>query len=328
MLDRQAVTSGVRRERIIQGVNSKVKDLVIIGGGPAGLAAGIYGMRSGLDTLLLERGAPGGAVLNTEKIENYPGFPGGIGGPELVSRMAAHARDLDLTIDCNEVYEIIRDADGGFILRSRKEEIRTRTVIIATGTGPRPLGVDGETRLRGRGVSYCAICDGAFFRDQVVAVVGGGDAAVEEAHFLTKFAAKVYLIHRRDALRAAKVVQDNALNNDKIEPVWNSVVTEIRGENGVEEVVVKNVKTDEGRALKVDGVFIYVGLKPNSYTVDGLVELDGRGFVVTDDRMRTSVPGIFAAGDVRTTCLRQVVTAVADGAVAAIQAEKYLSHGD
>ncbi|MDI6907792.1 MAG: thioredoxin-disulfide reductase [Thermoanaerobacterales bacterium] len=304
-----------------------MKDLVIIGGGPAGLAAGIYAMRSGLDAVLMERGAPGGAVLNTEKIENYPGFPGGIDGPQLMSRMEKHARDLGLPMETNEVHEITRDG-GIFRLRTRTGEVETRTIILATGTGPRPLGVEGETRLRGRGVSYCAICDGAFFRDQVVAVVGGGDAAVEEAQFLTKFAAKVYLIHRRDSLRAAKGIQKGALENEKIEPLWSSVVTEIRGGNSVEEVVVKNLKTEEKTTLKVDGIFVYVGVKPNSYIVEGLVELDERGFIVTDNQMRTSVPGIFAAGDVRTTPLRQVVTAVADGAVAAIYAERYLAYGN
>ncbi|MEW6726957.1 thioredoxin-disulfide reductase [Desulforudis sp. 1088] len=299
-------------------------DVVIIGGGPAGLAAGIYAVRAGLDTVLFERGAPGGAVLNTEKIENYPGFPGGIGGPELVAQMEAHARQLGLRIETNEVYEIKPEGDT-FKLRTKKGDVKTRTLIIATGTGPRPLNVDGETRLRGRGVSYCAVCDGAFFRDQVVAVVGGGDAAVEEAHFLTKFASKVYLIHRRDELRAAKSLQERTLGNAKIEPLWSSVVTEIKGENAVEAVTVKNLKTEETFDLKVDGVFVYVGIKPNSYIVEGLVELDKTGFIMTDEHMQTSVPGIYAAGDVRKKPLRQIVTAVADGAVAAIAAEKYLA---
>ncbi|MBO8127621.1 MAG: thioredoxin-disulfide reductase [Peptococcaceae bacterium] len=301
-----------------------MKDLVIVGGGPAGLSAGIYAVRSGLDVVLYERGAPGGAILNTEKIENYPGFPGGIGGPELVSRFEEHARDLGLKIETNEVFEVI-PAEKHYRLRLRNGEIATRTVLIATGTGPKPLGVEGEERLRGRGVSYCAICDGAFFRDQTVAVIGGGDAAVEEAHFLTKFASKVYLVHRRDALRAKKAIQDRALANKKIIPLWSSVVEEIKGEDAVEEIMVKNLKTGEVKPVKVDGVFVYVGVKPNSYIVENLVETEN-GFIVTDVEMMTSRPGILAAGDIRKTPLRQVITAAADGALAAITAEKYISN--
>lgn len=301
-----------------------MKDIVIIGAGPAGFTAGIYAVRSGMDALLLERRAPGGQVLDTDWIENYPGFPGGINGAELMGRFEKHARDLGVSIESDEVHEIRREQDS-FVLRTRKGEIKTKTVILATGTGPRPLGVEGEGRLRGKGVSYCAVCDGFFFRDQEVAVVGGGDAAVEEAHFLTRFCSKIYLIHRRDQLRAVGSLQRRALDNPKIEPLWDTVVTEIRGENSVEELILKNTKTGAPGNLKVGGVFIYVGLVANSYLYKGLVELDERGFVKTDVEMGTSVPGLFAAGDVRKTPLRQVVTAVADGAVAAITAEKYIT---
>ncbi|MBU4533033.1 MAG: thioredoxin-disulfide reductase [Eubacteriales bacterium] len=301
-----------------------MKDIVIIGAGPAGFTAGIYAVRSGMDALLLERRATGGQVLDTDWIENYPGFPGGINGAELMGRFEKHARDLGVSIESDEVHEIRREQDS-FVLRTRKGEIKTKTVILATGTGPRPLGVEGEDRLRGKGVSYCAVCDGFFFRDQEVAVVGGGDAAVEEAHFLTRFCSKIYLIHRRDQLRAVGSLQRRALDNPKIEPLWDTVVTEIRGENSVEELILKNTKTGAPGNLKVGGVFIYVGLVANSYLYKGLVELDERGFVKTDVEMGTSVPGLFAAGDVRKTPLRQVVTAVADGAVAAITAEKYIT---
>lgn len=300
------------------------KEIVIIGGGPAGLTAGIYAVRAARDVVLFERGVPGGKVMETAKIENYPGFPGGIGGPELVMRMEEHARGLGLKIENNEVFEITK-TDDGFLLRSRLGDIRTKTVILATGTGPRPLGVEGEARLRGRGVSYCAVCDAAFFRDQEVAVVGGGDAAVEEAEFLTRFASKVYLIHRRGELRAAKSIQHSTLSNPKIEPIWFSVVEEIKGENAVEEIVIKDVRDGALRTLPVSGIFIYVGTSPNSYLVESLVERDERGFVITDEEMRTSVPGLFAAGDIRKKSLRQIVTAVADGAIAAVNADRYLA---
>jgi len=302
------------------------REIVIIGGGPAGLTAGIYAVRARRDVVLYERGIPGGKVTETARIENYPGFPGGIGGPELMMRMEEHARGLGLKIESNEVLEINHE-DKIFVLRTRIGDIRAKTVILATGTGPRPLGVEGEARLRGRGVSYCAVCDGAFFRDQEVAVVGGGDAAVEEAQFLTRFASKVYLIHRRGELRAAKSIQEEALKNPKIEPVWHSVVQEIRGADTVEEIVIKDIRDGALRTVPVSGIFIYVGISPNSYLVENLVERDERGFVITDEEMRTSLPGLFAAGDIRKKPLRQIVTAVADGAIAAVSADRYLARG-
>lgn len=301
-----------------------MKDMVIIGGGPGGLTAGIYAVRSGLDVVLYERGAVGGSVLNAEKVDNYPGFPGGITGPELVRRMEEHARQVGLSIEYNEVHEITPD-DGCFRLRTREGEVCTRTVVIATGTGPRPLGVEGEERLRGRGVSYCAVCDGAFFRDQPVAVVGGGDTAVEEAHYLSRFASKVYLVHPRESIRRSRVGARRIEENPKIETIPHSEVIGIKGDKTVEGLVVRNKQTRDTQELKVDGVFVYVGIRPNSYLVDKLVDLDDRGFIITDWRMRTSRPGIFAVGDVRRTPLRQIATAVGDGATAAIWAEKYLT---
>lgn len=303
-----------------------MKDCVVIGAGPAGFTAGLYAVRSGLDTVVFEKGAPGGQVIGTDMIENYPGFPGGINGAELMGRFEEHARGLNVPLENEEVLEI-RPENGAFVLRTGKGEVRTKTVILATGAGSRPLGVEGEERLRGRGVSVCAVCDGFFFLNQEVAVVGGGDAAVEEANYLTRFCSKVYLIHRRDELRAAKSLQPRVLDNPKVEVLWNTVVTEIRGEEAVEELALEDTKTGATRVLRVNGVFMYIGLVPHSGLYKELVEVDHCGFVKTDWEMRTSVPGLFAAGDVRVTPLRQVATAVADGAVAAVAAERHITGG-
>ncbi len=300
-----------------------MKDLIIVGGGPAGLSAGIYAGRAKLDVLLLERGAPGGLAATTETIENYPGFPVGIGGAELMAQMLAQAQRFGLAVDSANVEEI-SCSDRHFVLKTEDGAFSSRAVILATGAEPELLHVPGETELRGRGVSYCATCDGAFFREKTVAVVGGGDAAVEEAVFLTRFAQKVLLIHRRDELRATRVVQEKARQNPKIEFVWNSVVEEVLGKSKVERIRVKNVRSGETSILQVDGVFIYIGQRPASRMVEELVQLDERGYVLTDEKMQTSCPGLFAAGDVRKKLLRQVVTAVADGAIAAVAAEKYL----
>lgn len=303
-----------------------MKDCVVVGAGPAGFTAGLYAVRSGLNTVVYEKGAPGGQVLGTDAIENYPGFPGGINGAELMGRFEQHARGLGVSIE-NEEVQAVRPENGTFVLRTGKGEVRAKTVILATGAGSRPLGVDGEERLRGRGVSLCAVCDGFFFLNQEVAVVGGGDAAVEEANYLTRFCSKVYLIHRRDELRAAKSLQPRVLDNPKVEVLWNTIVTAIRGEEAVEELALENTKTGAPGVLKVNGVFMFIGLVPHSDLYRGLVDMDARGFVKTDAEMRTSAPGLFAAGDVRVTPLRQVATAVADGAVAAIAAEKHITGG-
>jgi thioredoxin reductase (NADPH) len=298
--------------------------MIIIGGGPGGLTAGIYAVRSGLDVVLYERGALGGNVLIAEKVENYPGFPGEISGPELVTRMEEHARQVGLAIEFSGVHEITPD-NGYFRLRTREGEVAARVLVIATGTGPRPLGVDGEERLRGRGVSYCAVCDGAFFRDQPVAVVGGGEMAVEEAHYLSRFASRVYLVHPRESIRRFRVGQRPTEENSKIEMIPNTEVVGIKGDKMVEGLALKSLQTGKTYDLQVDGVFVYVGIRPNSYLVEKLIDLDNRGFIITDERMRTSYSGIFAVGDVRRTPLRQIVTAVGDGAIAAIWTERYLT---
>ncbi|WP_375167417.1 thioredoxin-disulfide reductase [Desulfofundulus thermocisternus] len=298
-------------------------DVVIIGGGPAGLTAGIYAARAKLKTLLIERGMTGGLAATTELIENYPGFSEGIGGPELMSRMEAQARRFGLEI-LNSNVETLQKENLSFIIKTEDTELLTRTVIIATGAQPQRLNVKGEETFHGRGVSYCATCDGAFFKGKHVAVVGGGDAAVEEAMFLTRFAQKVFIIHRRGELRATKIVQERARQNPRLEFIWHNIVEEITGKETVNGVRIKDVRTGQMKELAVDGVFIYIGYIPNSSLVKELVKLDERGYIITDTNMQTSCPGIFAAGDVRQKSLRQVVTAVADGAIAAVSAEKYL----
>ena len=298
-------------------------DLIIAGGGPAGQTAGLYAARGKLRTILLEKMAPGGQAASTFLIENYPGFPGGIPGPDLSQAMENQAKRFGLEIVNGEVTQLISrgqlwEAD----LEGRK--LITRAVIVATGVEPVKLGIPGEEELRGRGVSYCATCDGPFFRDQDIAVIGGGDSAVDEALYLSRFARRVYLIHRRNALRAEKILQERAFRSEKIEILWDTVVMKVMGENGVEGLELKNLKTQVTRSLMVSGVFFYVGLKPNTKFLKWVVELDEQGYVITDENMATSAPGIFAAGDVRQKLLRQVVTAVGDGATAAFAVERYL----
>jgi thioredoxin reductase (NADPH) len=300
------------------------RDLVIIGGGPAGLSAGIYAARASIDTVILERGVPGGLVISTHLIENYPGFSDGISGPDLMIQMENQARRFGVDIVSANVQRI-EIIDRKFMLITDHGEIETGAVILATGVQPQLLGVKGEKELTGIGVSYCATCDGAFFRGRKVAVVGGGDAAVEEAIFLTRFAEKVYIIHRRGELRATKIVQHRAFQNPKIEFVWHSVVDEIIGRYTVEGINVRDVRDNSKSLLNVDGVFIYVGSTPNSSLLKDLVKLNDKGYIITDENMLTSQKGIYAAGDVRQKLLRQVVTAVADGAIAAVAAEKYLA---
>lgn len=300
------------------------KELVIIGGGPAGYAAGLYAARADINTVLVERGMPGGQAASTEWIENYPGFPGGIGGIDLAMKMDEQARSFGLDVMFADV-ERLEQQGGGFIVHTAQEPIKTRAVILATGAKPKFLGVEGEGKFHGRGVSYCATCDGAFFRDKTVAVVGGGDSAVEEAIFLTKFAGKVYIIHRRGELRAAKILQNRAVGNPKIEFLWHSVVDEVIGENKVEAVKVRNIQSGDITPVAVEGVFVYVGTRSNSELVKDIVRLNDRGYIIADENMGTGVPGLFVAGDVREKTLRQVVTATADGAIAAVGAEKYLA---
>lgn len=301
-----------------------VRDVLIIGGGPAGLAAALYAGRAGLSTVLAERGMPGGQAATTSLIMNYPGFPEGIMGPDLAQKMEQQARAFGVEV----IYGDATEPDLAGNLKSVNiggKAYQARTAIIAAGAEPKRLGVPGEDRLRGRGVSYCATCDGAFFRNRDVCVVGGGDAAVDEALYLTRFAERVTIIHRRDEFRATKVLVDAARANPKIDFALDSVVDEILGDDKVEALLVRNVKTGVQRRLPADGVFIYVGFVPSTAFLRGQVPLNHDGYIVTDDTMATGVRGVFAAGDIRTKPLRQVVTAVSDGAIAAVSAEKYIA---
>ena len=297
-------------------------DTIIIGAGPAGMTAALYAARSNLKVALIEGGLPGGQMNNTSDIENYPGYAN-ISGPELAEKMFEPLENLGV----EHLYGLVENIeDHGDVKKviTDDEEFETRTVIVATGSKHRLLGVPGEEELNSRGVSYCAVCDGAFFRDQDLLVVGGGDSAVEEAIFLTQFAKSVTIVHRRDELRAQKVLQDRAFANEKIKFIWDSVVKEIKGENRVESVEIENVKTGQVTDQAFGGVFIYVGLDPVSDFVQELQIRDQAGWIVTDDHMKTSVAGVFAVGDVRQKDLRQVTTAVGDGAIAGQEAYKYI----
>lgn len=302
----------------------KVWDVLIVGAGPAGLAAGIYAGRSRLSTLILDQMMPGGQLLITEKIENYPGFFEGITGFELSEKLRAHAEKFGAVFENSSMVSSVNLDGDTFIVEVGDRKIKSKTLIWAAGSVPRKLRVPGEEEFLGRGVSYCAVCDGAFFKDRVVAVVGGGDSALEEALYLTKFAKKVYLIHRRNAFRAVKIIQERVFENKKIEVILDRVVESINGKQFVESLTLKNVKTGEKEELQVDGVFIFIGYEPNSAPILHLVDATAKGFVITDEAMATKTPGLFAAGDVREKPLKQVVTAVSDGAVAAMSATKYL----
>lgn len=302
-------------------------DIIVVGGGPAGLTAGLYAARDAMKTLLIERIVSGGQVATTEWVENYPGFPEGISGMELSQRMEDQAKRFGLEIAQGEVQEIkVNEGEPRrFEVRSAQGSFECLAVVLAVGADWNRLGVPGEDEFRGRGVSYCATCDGPFFKNQEIVVVGGGDTAVEEGEFLTRMASKVTLIHRRDRLRASPVIQKRALSNPKMEFVWNSVVEAIEGgSQGVERVKIRNLVTGEVWDKSCSGVFIFVGMVPNTAFLKGLVELDERGYILTDDEMRTSQPGIFACGDARRKLLRQVVTACGDGATAAKAAARYV----
>ena len=311
------------QEAVAEAPKGDRYDLIIIGGGPAGFTAGLYAARARVGTLLIERGVPGGQAAVTNHIENFPGFPDGVGGPELGERMKEQAVRFGLEVAAADVSQVGLEGDLK-VVHTSQGVFRAPALIIATGTQSAALGVPGERELTGRGVSYCATCDAAFFRDKTVAVVGVGDSAIDEALFLTRFVKEAVVIHRRDALRATRILQDRAMANPKIRFAWNSVVEAIGGHEAVETVTVRNVKTGERETLPVDGVFIYVGLRPNTAFLGDLVKLDDRGYIVTNEEMETSLPGVFAAGDVRVKGLRQVVTACGDGAIAAVNADKYL----
>jgi thioredoxin reductase (NADPH) len=300
-------------------------DVVIIGGGPAGLTAGLYTSRAKLKCLLIEKGLLGGNVTITEWIENYPGFEEGVAGTELAQKMEQQAVKFGLEISQGAVTRISFNDKVKKVILEGGQEIESKSVILASGGHPRKLKIDGEDEFRGRGVSYCATCDGAFFKGARIAVVGGGGSAVQEGIFLTKFAEVVYLIHRRDKLRAEKILQERALSNPKIKFLWDSVPEKIDGdEKGVNSLQVKNVKTGEQSSLEVQGVFIYIGYDPNTEFLAGLANLDENNYILTDQNMATSAPGIFAAGDMRAKITKQIATAVGDGAMAAIAAEKYI----
>ena len=294
-------------------------DTIILGGGPAGLSAAIYASRGAVSTAIVDLNML--QPSNYLELENYPGFQV-IGGYDLMEKFEEHADKFGVKkFPMQEIQSV--DLKTKTIV-TNEYEFKAKTIIIATGAQPMKLGVPGEKEFVGRGVSYCAVCDGAFYKNKVVAVVGGGNAAVEEAMYLTKFADKVYVIHRRNELRADKIVQERAFKNDKIEFIWDSVVKEIKGDNLVNTAVLENVKTKETSNLSVNGVFPYIGMTPNVENISGQLQQDARGFIVTDETMATSVEGVFAVGDVRTTPLRQVITAAADGAIGAVYAVKYL----
>lgn len=305
----------------MQSVN--MEDLIIIGAGPAGLTAGLYAARARLKTLLLEKLSPGGQVLMTDWVENYPGFPDGISGFDLVDKMRRQAEKFDLVIENQEVSRLELSPEKKVVVTD-KGNLETRALILTSGATPRKLGIEGEELLTGKGVSYCATCDGPFYRDQEVALIGGGDTAVEEAIFLTRFAAKVHLIHRRDELRATKLLRERVMALDQVNIVWDTVPTRIVGDTEVKGVDLKNVKTGKTSHLPVQGVFVFVGYIPNTELVKGQLELDKLGFVVTNNDMQTSVPGVFAAGDIRSKILRQIATAVGEGATAVFAVERYL----
>ncbi|MEW6026302.1 MAG: thioredoxin-disulfide reductase [Planctomycetota bacterium] len=300
-----------------------IYDIVIIGGGPAGLTAGIYTTRALMKTLLLEKVAPGGLVVTTEKVENFPGFADGVNGYELMEQMIKQAERFGLETVSQEVTGISRK-DSRFHIRTASGEYEASSVIIASGTTYRKLGVEGETTFTGRGVSYCATCDAPLFRDKDVIVVGGGDAAIEEALFLTRFVRKIYLVHRRDKLRASAILQERARQNNKIEFIWNSAVSGMRGKNKIEKAAIRNLIDNRERELDVDGVFVFIGFEPNTGFLKGFVELDKDGYVIADLQMKTSQAGVFTAGDVRSNTVRQIITACGDGARAAISAQHYV----
>ncbi len=299
-------------------------DCLIVGGGPAGLTAGLYASRAKLNTLVFEKGTVGGQIALTDLVENYPGFPEGISGKELSIKFKEQAEKFGLKIVRREISKVERVDREVYLHLRTGEVIRGKTLIIASGSNPRKLGIPGEEEFLNRGVSYCATCDGALFDGLRIAVVGGGDSAAQEGIFLTRFGNVVYLIHRRQQLRAQKHLQEKVFSNPKIKFVSNKVVEEIKGTDFVEKVILRDVQTGDLSELYVEGVFIFIGLEPNTGFVRGAVELDDKGYILTDERMRTSLEGVFAAGDCRSGATGQVAVAVGEGCIAAIEAEKYI----
>ena len=299
-------------------------DCIIVGGGPAGLTAGLYCARAKLNTILFEKGTLGGQIAITDLVENYPGFPEGISGKELTKKFKEQAERFGLRILRKEVSKIERVGKEIFLHLRTGELVRSKTVILTVGSNPRRLGVPGEEEFLNRGVSYCATCDGALFEGVPIAVIGGGDSATQESLFLTRFASKVYLVHRRDQLRAQKHLQEKVFSNPKITFVPNKVVEEIKGGDFVEKILLRDARDNRLSELPVEGVFIFIGLEPNTGFLKGSLELDDKEYITTDERMRTSMEGVFAAGDCRSGATGQVAVAVGEGCIAAIEAERYI----
>ncbi|MBR4878581.1 MAG: thioredoxin-disulfide reductase [Clostridia bacterium] len=309
---------------------SKIYDVIVLGAGPAGLAAGLYAGRSRLSVLIIEKGQDGGQIAITDEIENYPGQVEGDSGPSLIARMTEQAKHFGAERVSDLIKSVELEGDVKKLVGAKGEYLG-KTVIVATGAFPKPIGCENEGKFVGKGISFCATCDAAFFEDFEVFVVGGGDSAVEEAMYLTKFARKVTIIHRRDQLRAAKSIQEKAFKNPKIEFMWDTVVERVEGEEMLEAMIVKNVKTGETKRIEADeedgifGLFGFIGYNPNSSLFEGILDME-YGYIKTDDNMHTNIEGVYAAGDIRVKSLRQVVTAAADGAIAAMQAEHYLAN--
>jgi thioredoxin reductase (NADPH) len=307
-------------------LSENIYEVIIIGGGPAGLTAGLYSSRAGLSSLLIEKGVFGGQITYAEHVENFPGFPQGISGLELGEKMHEQARKHGLKTIPDEVtgleiqgmLKIVKTTDGNF---------SSRAVILAGGAIRRKLGVTGEGRLTGRGVSYCAVCDGAFFQDQNVVVIGGGDTAITEALHLTKFASKITIIHRRNQLRAGHILQEKIQSEPKIDFIWNTTISAIEGADMVERIKLHNIKTGQDSNMEVSGVFVSVGINPDTDYMKGILPLDESGYIITNEKMETPIPGVLAAGDIRHNSARQAITAAGDGATAAIYAQKYLTEG-
>ena len=299
-------------------------DVVIIGAGPSGYTAGIYCSRAGYDTLILSGILPGGQLVNTTEVENYPGFENGIMGPDLMIDMRKQSQRMGTTIIDDEVVDVDFRRKPLKVLTA-SEEYEGRAVIIATGANPRKIGLEGEETFGGKGVSYCATCDGPFFRNQEIVVVGGGDSAIEEATFLTKFASTVHIVHRREELRASKIMQERALSNEKIKFHWDSAITEVKGDQKMQQVILKNLKTNEETMLDAGGLFVAIGHDPNTQLFKDQIELDDAGYIVLKNKTHTNMKGIFAAGDVHDRSYRQAITAAAFGCMAAIDVDKYLT---
>jgi thioredoxin reductase (NADPH) len=303
---------------------SEFHEAIIIGSGPAGLTAGIYLMRAGINAVLVEKGVLGGTPMNYDHVENYPGFPDGISSKELMRKMAEQAKRFGLSVkEFAEVEEVVYQGDR-FIIKAGGDVLESLGAIVCTGTVSMKIGIPGEEDFVGRGISYCATCDGAFFRNLDVAVIGGGDAAIQEGLALTNIVRKVYVIHRRDQLRAQKIIQERAFKNEKMEFLWNKVPVAIEGKDQVESILLEDTKTHERSRVNVDGVFVYVGARPNTQFLGGLVERDGAGFIITDEDLATKTPGLYVAGDARKKSLRQIATAVGDGALSAVSLEHYI----